>query len=208
MVCHRVVFVELRLVTGVNGLRRAHEVTWSGVRGFPSVARAGVFTFRPGRSQTLISPLTEPRTLLLSTATLSAYSNRTQPCNAQQISTRTDRSTMSTAISTGLGSRLVSSSVQATGFTELPILDLTPILPSSNSTLEEKQALALKVQAACVDVGFFLVKNHGVDESVFEEALRQARAFFALPLEEKLKIDMKNAKSFKGYICQSKLQGI
>jgi len=109
---------------------------------------------------------------------------------------------MSTAISTGLGQRLVSSSIEATGFTELPILDLTPILAGSSSTLEERQALALELQAACVDVGFFLIKNHGIKESVFDEALRQARAFFSLPLEEKLKIDMKNAKSFKGYICE------
>ncbi len=109
---------------------------------------------------------------------------------------------MPTAISTGLGERLVSSSIEATGFTELPVLDLTPILPGSSSTLQERQALALQVQAACVDVGFFLIKNHGIDEGVFDEALRQARAFFGLPLEEKLKIDMKNAKSFKGYICQ------
>ena len=109
---------------------------------------------------------------------------------------------MSTAISTGLGHRLVSSSIEATGFTQLPIIDLTPILPGSTSSLEKRQAVALELQAACVDVGFFLIKNHGIDERVFDEALKQARAFFSLPLDEKLKIDMKNAKSFKGYICQ------
>ncbi len=107
---------------------------------------------------------------------------------------------MSTAISTDLGERLVSSSVEATGFTELPVLDLTPILPGSASTLEERQKLALELQAACVDVGFFLIKNHGIDEAVFDELFGQARAFFSLPLQEKRKVDIKRAASFQGYV--------
>ena len=106
----------------------------------------------------------------------------------------------SQAISTGLGSRLVSNSIEATGFTHLPILDLAPILPGSTSTLQERQALALALQAACVDVGFFLVKNHGVEEAVFGEALRQAKAFFDLSLEEKMEVDVKKVESFKGYV--------
>jgi hypothetical protein len=109
----------------------------------------------------------------------------------------------SAAISTGLGERLVSMSVEATGFTQLPILDLSPILPDSVSSLEERQALALELQAACVDVGFFLIKNHGIDEAVFAEALAQAKAFFDLSMEQKMEVDIKKVSSFKGYTRKS-----
>ncbi len=109
----------------------------------------------------------------------------------------------SAAISTGLGERLVSMSIEATGFTQLPILDLAPILPDSTSTLEERQKLALELQAACVDVGFFLIKNHGIDEGVFRDALGQAKAFFDLSMEQKMEVDIKKVKSFKGYTRES-----
>lgn len=110
----------------------------------------------------------------------------------------------SAAISTGLGERLVSMSVEATGFTQLPTLDLAPILPDSGSTREERAKLALELQAACADVGFFLIKNHGVDEAIFREALEQAKAFFDLSMEQKMEVDIKKVKSFKGYTRESR----
>lgn len=110
----------------------------------------------------------------------------------------------SAAISTGLGTRLVSTSTAASAFTSIPILDLSPILPGSSSTIEERKQLALELQAACVDVGFFLIKEHGVDEREFDETLRQAKAFFDLSLEKKMSIDVSRVDSYKGYTRESR----
>ena len=121
------------------------------------------------------------------------------------MSTASASAVLSESISTGLGARLVSSSVSATGFTHIPVLDLAPILPGSTSTLEAREAVALELQAACVDVGFFLIKNHGIDEAVFERALAQAKAFFDLSLEQKMEVDVKKVASFRGYVRKPSL---
>ena len=41
---------------------------------------------------------------------------------------------------------------------------------------------------ACVDSGFFYLINHGLDSKLLEEVFAQSKKFFALPLEEKMKV--------------------
>jgi isopenicillin N synthase-like dioxygenase len=41
---------------------------------------------------------------------------------------------------------------------------------------------------ACIDVGFFYVINHGVDVKLLDEVFEQSKRFFALPIEEKMKV--------------------
>ncbi|KAL1221566.1 putative 2-oxoglutarate-dependent dioxygenase [Cardamine amara subsp. amara] len=50
---------------------------------------------------------------------------------------------------------------------------------------------------ACLDSGFFYVINHGISEELKEEAFGQSKKFFALPLEEKMKV-LRNAMN-RGY---------
>ena len=45
-----------------------------------------------------------------------------------------------------------------------------------------------KCVQACVDVGFFYVINHGVDVNLLDETFEQSKRFFALPIEEKMKV--------------------
>lgn len=79
-------------------------------------------------------------------------------------------------------------------FTSIPILDLS--LASSPAT---KPAFLADLRSALMEVGFLYLKNVGVPDSLFATAISQGRAFFDLPMEEKLKIEMKNAASFLGY---------
>jgi isopenicillin N synthase-like dioxygenase len=41
---------------------------------------------------------------------------------------------------------------------------------------------------ACIDVGFFYLINHGLDLDLLDEAFEQSKRFFALPIEEKMKV--------------------
>ncbi|XP_010514972.1 PREDICTED: 2-oxoglutarate-dependent dioxygenase tropC-like isoform X1 [Camelina sativa] len=56
---------------------------------------------------------------------------------------------------------------------------------------------AASLKQACQDCGFFYVTNHGISEELRENAFAQSKKFFALPLEEKLKV-LRNEKH-QGY---------
>lgn len=60
----------------------------------------------------------------------------------------------------------------------LPIVDLAP-LGEGEAGLDK---VAAAIGAACRDVGFFYVVNHGVKRDLMDEAFAEARRFFALPL--------------------------
>ncbi|KAG7444180.1 Clavaminate synthase-like protein [Guyanagaster necrorhizus] len=83
-----------------------------------------------------------------------------------------------------------------TPFQEIPIIDLSMI---STEDLGSKKALADKIRDACVNVGFFYVKNHGISETIIQEAVDRSRDFFSLPLEDKMMIENKKSPNFKGY---------
>ncbi|KAL0864055.1 hypothetical protein Bca101_043173 [Brassica carinata] len=51
--------------------------------------------------------------------------------------------------------------------------------------------------AACLESGFFYVINHGLSEELKDETFEQSKKFFALPLEEKMKV-LRNKKN-RGY---------
>ncbi|OAA54980.1 2og-Fe oxygenase family protein [Niveomyces insectorum RCEF 264] len=79
-------------------------------------------------------------------------------------------------------------------FTSIPVLDLS--LADDPAT---KPAFLADLRNALIEVGFFYVKNVGVPDELYDRVIEQGRAFFDIPLEEKLKIEMKNAPSFLGY---------
>lgn len=49
------------------------------------------------------------------------------------------------------------------------------------------------------DHGFFYLTGHGVDPELIANVVAMAKRFFALPLEEKLKIEMVKSPHFRGY---------
>jgi isopenicillin N synthase-like dioxygenase len=79
---------------------------------------------------------------------------------------------------------------------EIPVIDLAP---AGSPDPAARKAVAWEIHKACRDTGFFYVRNHGVGETLVAEQLAQARRFFALPLDEKMKLDMTRNQGPSGY---------
>lgn len=79
-------------------------------------------------------------------------------------------------------------------FTEIPVLDLS--LARNEST---KPAFLDALRDALLHVGFLYLKNTGIQQDLFDRVCAEGIAFFDLPEEEKLRIEMKNTPSFLGY---------
>ncbi|KAJ7644722.1 Clavaminate synthase-like protein [Roridomyces roridus] len=81
-------------------------------------------------------------------------------------------------------------------FKVIPIIDLSDIA-STDPVVRQK--LVGEIKHACMEVGFFYVKNHGIPSEVFEHTLAMMRKFFDLPVEQKLGIENTKTPNFKGY---------
>ncbi|KAF8544348.1 hypothetical protein BDD12DRAFT_985583 [Trichophaea hybrida] len=79
-------------------------------------------------------------------------------------------------------------------FTEVPILDLA--LARNPDT---KPAFLEDLKHALLQIGFLYIKNTAIDEKLIEDVVRLCKAFFDLPEEEKLRLEMKNSPHFLGY---------
>jgi len=62
----------------------------------------------------------------------------------------------------------------------IPIIDISPFL---NGT--DKQGVAKKVGEACEEIGFFMIKGHGIGLEILQNIQSEAKQFFDLPLETK-----------------------
>ena len=78
-------------------------------------------------------------------------------------------------------------------FSSLPILDIS--LARSPDT---KPAFLESLRDILLDVGFLYIKNTGIDTALTQDVIAQGRAFFELPEEKKLEVQMKNVASFLG----------
>src|SRR5205823_4999994 len=56
-----------------------------------------------------------------------------------------------------------------------------------------------QIHKACRETGFFYVAAHGIAQALIDAQFEWARRFFALPLETKLALHMKNSASTAGY---------
>lgn len=83
----------------------------------------------------------------------------------------------------------------AASFTEIPTLPLAQARDPAT-----KAAFLEDLRSALLNVGFLYLSETGLDEKLVEGVCIEARRFFEdLPMEEKLRIEMKNEKSFLGY---------
>ena len=78
----------------------------------------------------------------------------------------------------------------------LPILDLSSWRESDRASLTR---IAAEAGAACRNVGFFYVINHGVDGDLIARAFDQSRRFFALPLAERQALAIERIGGNRGY---------
>ncbi|KAK1690383.1 2OG-Fe(II) oxygenase superfamily protein [Colletotrichum godetiae] len=79
-------------------------------------------------------------------------------------------------------------------FTSIPILDL-----ALAQDPETKPQFLVDLRYALMEVGFLYLKNVGIPDELFKRVIKEGKSFFDIPTEEKLQIEMKNAKSFLGY---------
>jgi len=79
----------------------------------------------------------------------------------------------------------------------LPIIDLLP--RATSEKLEDRLAVAQELRQACIDVGFFYLRNHGIEEELVDGVFDEAKRFFALPMAEKEKISVNRSTSYSGY---------
>ncbi len=78
---------------------------------------------------------------------------------------------------------------------QLPVIDFSLL----NGNEKQRQQFLATLSQAARDVGFFYLIHHGIDQQLLNEVQRVSRAFFALPLDEKLRVKMANSPHFRGY---------
>ena len=81
-------------------------------------------------------------------------------------------------------------------FEAIPIIDFAPMLGDDAAA---KRALAAELRAACTEIGFFYIKNHGVAQSLIDDTFAQCPRFFGLPLDEKMAMHVRTSVNNSGY---------
>ena len=80
---------------------------------------------------------------------------------------------------------------------EIPVLDVSAIVRGDSPGIDD---MAREMGEACRGIGFFCVTGHGIDLPVLREAFEMSRAFFALPLEQKMAVTMTRSPNNLGYM--------
>jgi isopenicillin N synthase-like dioxygenase len=78
----------------------------------------------------------------------------------------------------------------------IPTIDLSPLRGGSRAAQSE---VARQIDAACTEIGFFLVAGHGIPQDLITTTRQRAIDFFALPDDEKMKVQRPPAKISRGY---------
>jgi isopenicillin N synthase-like dioxygenase len=79
--------------------------------------------------------------------------------------------------------------------TSLPVLDMKDLDAGERAAAAFRDAL----RTATHEIGFFYLIGHGIPDEVVAEAFAEAERFFALPLEDKLEVEMLKSPQFRGY---------
>jgi isopenicillin N synthase-like dioxygenase len=77
----------------------------------------------------------------------------------------------------------------------IPVVDLADLRAGG----ERRSTFVRTIGDALAEVGFFAVRNHGVDQAVIDDAYGHAQAFFALPEEVKLRYFDAAKKGQRGF---------
>ena len=86
--------------------------------------------------------------------------------------------------------------VHVTAFEEVPQIDIGPLFGADERA---RHHVGDAVRDACVGVGFFYIRNHGIPQAILDETFRQMARFFALPEDEKRAIHASKSRYFRGY---------
>ncbi|XAH23761.1 2-oxoglutarate and iron-dependent oxygenase domain-containing protein [Xylophilus sp. GW821-FHT01B05] len=78
----------------------------------------------------------------------------------------------------------------------VPIIDLAPYFAG---TPEGKAAVAREVDEACRSIGFLVITHHGIAPGLIARVSAASRAFFALPLADKRRVDRPRDDAVRGF---------
>lgn len=79
----------------------------------------------------------------------------------------------------------------------LPVIDLAPLVAGEPGGLER---VAADIGNAAREIGFFYVKNHGVDAGLIKKTFAAAHTLFAQPLDAKMVLTKDFFKTNRGYV--------
>lgn len=85
----------------------------------------------------------------------------------------------------------------STDFTSIPLVDIAGL---RSDDAAERARVAQALGAAARSVGFIYVTGHGIAQEKFDALLATAKAFFALPLAEKMKVYIGHSTNHRGYV--------
>lgn len=84
-----------------------------------------------------------------------------------------------------------------TAFTSVPIVDISGLRSQDRA---ERERVAAEIGRAARDVGFLYISGTGIDETLFDRLLEATKAFFALPVEEKMRTYIGLSRCHRGYV--------
>ncbi|MGI9333657.1 MAG: isopenicillin N synthase family dioxygenase [Gammaproteobacteria bacterium] len=79
----------------------------------------------------------------------------------------------------------------------LPVIDVSPLLGTNE---RRKRDVAEEIGAAARDIGFFCIRNHGIERELIERAYQHAAYFFELPESQKLAYYIGHSSNHRGYV--------
>jgi len=79
----------------------------------------------------------------------------------------------------------------------VPTIDVAPYLEDPGSAAADK--IIDEVRTACISTGFFQIIGHGIPKHLQQSVFDAAANFFALPYDEKKKLDALDSVGHRGY---------
>ncbi|KAJ9132105.1 Isopenicillin N synthetase [Pleurostoma richardsiae] len=100
-------------------------------------------------------------------------------------------------IDTGIGGKRLIKEAKAGVFVEIPVIDLAD---ATSPSVDVRKRLSKQIYDACVNVGFFYIKNHGVSQEIVDGCFNEAKRFFHdLSTDDKMELDITKNTEFYGY---------
>jgi len=80
----------------------------------------------------------------------------------------------------------------------LPVIDVSPIVLGASP--DDRRRVGREIREACVNIGFFYLTGHGIPVEELDEMVAWGHRFWALPLEERMKLQKTPESRGVGFI--------
>ncbi|MDP6173860.1 MAG: 2-oxoglutarate and iron-dependent oxygenase domain-containing protein [Rhodospirillales bacterium] len=93
---------------------------------------------------------------------------------------------------------LMEGKVKRVAVKDLPLIDFSPFM--NDASFDARQKTACQLREACINIGFFMISGHGIEQSELDELIDWGHRLFALPLEDKENMGMHGKPGGTGYV--------